>query len=185
MTRAPIRALSFEARRNAAKGPAMSTPIRRAARKKNNSPGETPRPAAVARGHGEAGLRALGVLLAIGSTGFAAHMIANSDRTPQIAGIEHLAIYARPTRSAMRRVDPTATGVDPTPVGAIAESGEPLAGFTLLQASDGAAVVETPGGRRVTLGVGERLEGLGRILAIEKRGQRWVLAAQKGVVLGR
>jgi hypothetical protein len=163
----------------------MSTPIHRGARKQSSSRGETPRPAPVARGHGEAGLRALGVLLAIGSTGFAAHMIANSDRTPQIAGIEHLAIYARPTRSAMRRVDPTAAGVDPTPVGAIAESGERLAGFTLLQANSGAALVETPGGRRVMLGVGEKLDGLGRVLAIEKRGQHWVLAAQKGVVLGR
>lgn len=78
-------------------------------------------------GGAESAMRIVGLVLAIGAAAFASHMISDTDRVPQFAGLEHLSIYSKPTRSSARRVETerqTASlrnpAIDYAPVGAIA-----------------------------------------------------------------
>lgn len=145
-----------------------------------------PRPPA--REFGETAVRAVGVALAIGSTAFAAFMISDAERKPQFAGIEHLAIYSRPTVIAAQRaqtqVADQRSKVDYTPVGSIAEQQEPtIPGFLLLEVRSGAALVQTPNSI-VRVSPGDVLAGLGRITSFERRGEKWVVVTQSGIVVG-
>ena len=142
-------------------------------------------------GHAEATLRLFGLALAIGATAFASHMIADTDRRPQFAGLEHLSIFSKPTRSAARRVEKdgrTAAvrgpGIDYTPVGAVSRSNieRSSSGFVLVEATPDFAILQTPRGGRVRVSRGDTLEGLGRVYAIERRGGQWVVVTSNGVI---
>lgn len=142
---------------------------------------------------GEMVLRSVGVALAVASTAFAAYMIADVERQPQFAGLEHLAIYARPNTSAGVRRSQTQIAavadqqskVDYTPVGSISEQhqDQPVPGFVLLGVRSGTAVIRSKTSV-VRVARGDVVEGLGRIVSIERRGGKWVVLTTSGLVIG-
>ena len=136
-----------------------------------------------------------GVALAAASTAFALHMISNSDRTPEINGIEHLAIYSRPTRPvraasndiaisrANKRSD--APEIDYTPVGAIqARSSQfSLSTLTVVKANAAHVSVRLPDGKVAEFDKGDIIAGAGRILEISSIDGRWAVTTEKGEIL--
>lgn len=130
-------------------------------------------------------LRATGVALAGGSLTFAAHMTADPDRKPQIVGVEHLAIYAKPATSAARRAQLEArAGVDYTPVGSTRSAfpDSNLVGFDLIEAASGRATIRTPQGRVTRVSSGAKLAGVGEIVSIHQRNGKWVVVTQAGLI---
>ncbi|WP_159725952.1 hypothetical protein [Methylosinus sp. Ce-a6] len=138
---------------------------------------------------GEAAVRTVGVGLAVVSTAFAAYMISDAERQPQFAGLEHLAIYSRPTAIAAKRMQTQIADqrgkVDFTPVGSIGESQSEagVPGFSLLSVRAGVALLQTPKAI-VKVSPGDLVEGLGRVTALERRGEKWALVTTGGVIIG-
>lgn len=139
---------------------------------------------------GETLVRSAGVVLAVASTGFAAYMIADTERQPQFAGLEHLAIYARPNMSAATRRTQTQLAadqqnkVDYTPVGSISEprQEQPVPGFVLLGVNSGTALVRAPTAI-IRVAQGDIVQGLGRVVSIERRGDKWVVVTPSGLIV--
>ena len=158
-------------------------------------------------------LGASGVVIACCSLAFAGYMLADKDRPPRIAGMEYLSIFARPSHSpatapplkapvvAEAMNQRAAQSIDPTPTGSIldqAASGRPVNliltpmrdadpkassfPYRILDVSNGEALIANRTGfRRVR--AGDVLSDLGRVDAIEKRGDHWVLLVQNGAAL--
>ncbi|MGO9758601.1 MAG: hypothetical protein ACLPNY_18525 [Roseiarcus sp.] len=158
-------------------------------------------------------LGASGVVIACSSLAFAGYMLADKDRPPRIAGMEYLSIFARPSHSAApaapieapvmaQAANPPATqAIDPTPTGSIldqAASGRPVnlvltpmrtidaraapSSYSILDVANGQALVASESdARRVK--VGDVVPDFGRINAIEKRGDHWVVLIQNGAPL--
>ena len=158
-------------------------------------------------------LAASGVAIACSTLAFAGYMVADTSRQPRIAGIEYLSIFARPSHSpviaAQREApvvaeasnQPAAPSIDPTPTGSILEraaSGQPVnliltpirdvasmapsSPYKILDVSRGEALIASQiGSRRVR--AGDIVPELGRVDAIERRGDHWVLLTQHGVAL--
>lgn len=158
-------------------------------------------------------LAASGVAIACSSLAFAGYMLADSDRPPRIAGMEYLSIFARPSHSLVTAArlkapvvaeatnQPAPQSIDPTPTGSIldkAASGRPVnliltpmrnidpkppsSPYRLLNVSNGEALIASQSGfHRVR--AGDILPDLGRVNAIEKRGDHWVLLTQNGSAL--
>lgn len=130
-------------------------------------------------------LRMTGVSLAVGSIAFATHMMSNPSHPPRVTGIEHLAIYAKPSNRAAARMQQTpAQGIDTMPVGAIAR-GKPsavLSSYEVLDASAEWAVVRLPEGRIARVARGGRIAGLGGVIAIERRIGGWALLTESGLI---
>jgi hypothetical protein len=142
-------------------------------------------------GHAEASLRLFGLVLAMGAAAFASHMILDTDRRPQFAGLEHLSIFSKPTRFAARRMEKDGQiaavrgpGIDYTPVGVVSRSNieRSSSGFVVVEATPDFAILQTPRGGRVRVSRGDALEGLGRVYAIERRGGQWVVVTSNGVI---
>jgi hypothetical protein len=155
-----------------------------------------------------------GVLIAVSSLAFAGYMFNDAHRQPQIAGMQYLGIFARPTHSAaVAAAEPSAEpatqeapakvaaqAIDPTPTGSIRNedlaapinplwrpSGDidprqPPSSYKLLDVANGEALIQSDVGFR-HVRVGDRLPDLGRVNAIEKRGDHWVLTTQTGAAL--
>ncbi|MGJ0508743.1 MAG: hypothetical protein ACR652_16775 [Methylocystis sp.] len=137
----------------------------------------------------DAGLKLTGVALAGGSVALAAHMMSRSGDPPRITGLEHLAIYARPSnhmRGAPSSSAPSAPrqGIDDMPVGSIGKSSTSavLAGYEILDAAPEWALLRLPGGRIARVPRGGRIVGLGAVLDIERRSGKWTLVTQNGVI---
>lgn len=133
----------------------------------------------------DAGVKATGVMLAGGSLAFATQMIIAPDHEPKIAGIEHLAIYARPlTRAAVRDARPPDPAIDYTPIGATPRKRDDavLSGYQLLDASPGIAVIRLPEGRIMRVSPGSRLARLGRVTSIDHGGGAWRVVTESGVL---
>lgn len=158
-------------------------------------------------------LAASGVAIACSTLAFAAYMVSDSDRPPRIAGMEYLSIFARPSHppvttaqreppvAAEAANQPAAPSIDPTPTGSILEraaSGRPInliltpirevdsrappSPYRILDVSKGEALIANQtGSRRVR--AGDIVPDLGRVNAIEKRGDHWVLLIQNGAML--
>jgi hypothetical protein len=180
-------------------------------------PGRLPRAAPVAaaapRSQVDRALAAFGVLIALSSLGFAGYMVSDVDRPTRIAGMEYLAIFARPSHSTAppdervralaelgQRNAPTAS-IDATPTGSIS----PLAAGSVRPSgvvpAGGAADAKSPsiafrllyvangeGLLQTDVGIlhvkaGDVLPTLGRIESIEKVGERWVMVSQNGAAL--
>ena len=157
-------------------------------------------------------IAALGVAIACSTLAFAGYMVADNDRPPRIAGMEYLSIFARPSRAPVataRREAPAATEasnqptplIDPTPTGSIldragsgqavnlaptsirdVESQTPPLPYRVLDVSQGEALIATQAGSR-RVRAGDIVPDLGRINAIEKRGDHWILLIQNGAAL--
>jgi hypothetical protein len=143
---------------------------------------------------GEFVLRSVGLVLAIVSTGFAAHMISDSERRPEISGMEHLSIFNKPSIIASRR---TRSGggaiahrdgeIDFSPVGSVSrfDPTSPLPGFNVVKASADSALIRGPRGALFQVVKGDLLAGIGRVDAIERRGGRWVVVTPNGLIVER
>jgi hypothetical protein len=148
---------------------------------------EPPRPHAL--DVGETVVRSLGVGMAVASTAFAAYMIADVDRKPEFAGLEHLSIYSRPAMMAARRaqtqVADSRSKVDFTPVGSIGDTkDEPtLPGYAMLEMRGGSALIQTPNAI-IRISPGDVVAGLGRITSFERRGEKWVVVTPSGIIAG-
>ena len=156
---------------------------------RNKSPAQRPslalnRPV---RERGEMVVQSLGLVLATVSATFATYMISNTDREPEFAGLEHLAIFSRPasSRVAARLIaSREQQEVDFTPVGSISGRGRKSSGqgFDLLGFSSGKAVIQGPGTKISLVSQGDIIEGLGRVIAIERRGEKWVVVTSGGLI---
>jgi hypothetical protein len=136
-------------------------------------------------------VQSLGIILAVASTSFASYMISNSEREPQFPGLEHLAIFSRPAM-APRRFE-SAGGriaksepyeVDYTPVGSTPSSrqNQLAPGFNLLGVSSGRAIIQ--GNEKIIrVSQGDMIDGLGRIIAIERRREGWVVVTRGGLIV--
>ena len=158
-------------------------------------------------------LGASGVVIACSSLAFAGYMLADKDRPPRIAGMEYLSIFARPSHSvataapieapvvAQATNQPAVPEIDPTPTGSIldqAASGRPVnliltpvrnieaktasSPYAIVSVSNGQALIANQAGAR-RVRAGDVLPDFGRINAIEKRGDHWVLLMQNGAPL--
>jgi hypothetical protein len=130
--------------------------------------------------------------MAIASTAFAAHMIADGDRRPEFAGVEYLSIFKRPAVIASgagnaRSVAET-VAVDQSPVGSIArtESGGATSAashYHVRRASANSALLVTPD-RALRVKKGDRIADLGLIVSIEPRNGKWIVVTQGGEIIG-
>jgi hypothetical protein len=158
-------------------------------------------------------LAASGVGIALSSLVFAGYMLSDADRPPRIAGMEYLSVFAKPNHSLLAEqgmappaavaaaINLAAKAIDPTPTGSIADknvSGRPVnliltpirdldarsaaSGYKLLDVVNGEALVQSDIGFR-HVRIGDTLPDLGRVNAIEKRGDHWVLTTQNGPAL--
>lgn len=128
------------------------------------------------------GLRLFGLSLAGGSVMFAAHMLGQPERKPDIYGMEHLAIYAKPAAPTTQAA--SGANIDYTPTGATKSAVDSEAPLEILDASPTAATLRTTRGvKRVA--PGDRLGRLGRIVSIELQNGKWAVVAQAGVVRAR
>ncbi|MGA2042659.1 MAG: hypothetical protein ABSG83_04735 [Roseiarcus sp.] len=168
--------------------------------------------AIVPRSRVDLALAGFGVLIALSSLGFAGYMVSDIDRPTRVAGMEYLAIFARPSRSptpsdarvgalsAPGARDPSERALDRTPTGSIPDraGAGPVAdgvappalaagsaaapAFKLLYVSEGEGLLQTDVGL-LHVKAGDVLPRLGRIESIEKVGQRWVLLSENGAAL--
>ena len=137
-----------------------------------------------------------GIGLAGTSAAFAAYMIAYSDGSPRINAADKLAIFAQPASvpytGGYPRSDRPA-GLDMMPVGTLrpraasVPAAAPVetvaAGFHMRGYSQGEALVQGPEGF-VTVRVGDMIDGLGRVTAIQGRGRSLVVITTGGVIPG-
>jgi hypothetical protein len=141
-----------------------------------------------------------GVLTAVISASFATYMVSSDHPHPMFGGVEHLMIFAQPSRdypgAAIARatspigqpgIDYTVTGTIPAKPSASSEtplSGLPepiLSTYVLHEVRDGVAIVA--GGDDVyRIERGSILPGVGRVLAIEQRGGKWVVVTSQGLI---
>ncbi|MGB8279262.1 MAG: hypothetical protein WCF20_15200 [Methylovirgula sp.] len=146
-----------------------------------------------------------GVLTAVASASFATYMVTTDHPHPMFGGVEHLMIFAQPSRSSslplIARGPATADdqGVDFAATGAIPEESKPPApppytlpavnshqeeivkDFTLRGVSGNVAVVEGADGiYRVE--PGSMLPGGSRVLSIEWRQGKFVVVTTQGII---
>ncbi len=95
---------------------------------------------------------------------------------------------------AKASVKPAAKVVAPTPASAAtpggasvkaADAAKPIGDYTVREVQDGIALVQGRAGGLYEVGPGDRLPGVGRVLAVEKIGQKWVVATESGRIDGQ
>jgi hypothetical protein len=124
-----------------------------------------------------------GVATAASAVGFAGYVMLSGDHEPHINGMEYLAIFAQPNRSAHAPDKNDAAKVDDTPVGAIPrEIKDNVAGYWLVGAQPQFAWLRD-GNRIFSVHPGDEVPRLGRVAAIEQRDGRWTLVDDKGAAL--
>jgi len=139
---------------------------------------------------GELALRGVMLALAVGSTAFAASMIGAGDQEPYFAGIEHLRIFAQPTtvlaqkqkKENLALAAASRNGVDYTPVGAVEAAPAPLAGYEVVRADVGSAVIRNPRGAAVRVLKGDVLADAGKIVGIVRQDKHWVVVTSRGYI---
>jgi hypothetical protein len=130
-------------------------------------------------------LRGAGAALAAASLAFAYQELSALNEAPRIAGIEHLAIYARPSsRVAQIEKRDERPGIDYTPVGATRRRapGAVLGAYEIIEASPEAALIRLPEGRILRVAPGDRIAGLGDVLSIRQTSEKWIVNTQSGAI---
>lgn len=131
----------------------------------------------------DAGLKLTSLALAGASLAFAISMTVSPPSRPQIHGMEHLSIYARPTRRSWETKTAGAPSIDYRPVGSLRKSAAPpLTGYEILRAAPEGATLRTPEGRVARVSRGSRIAGLGLVLTIERQGTDWMIRTEAGVI---
>ncbi len=144
-----------------------------------------------------------GVLTAVVSASFAAYMVSTDHPHPMFGGIEHLMIFAQPSHGLPRTMVAEAPapvaiaqpGIDYTITGAIPQNSapsigapvtdlpEPIVGsYVLHDVHDGAAIVVARNDDVYQVERGSILPGVGRVLAISRRGGKWVVVTAQGLI---
>jgi hypothetical protein len=108
------------------------------------------------------------------------------------------AISAKPpapataSNDAKASVKPAAKVLPPAPAaiagGAYAKAADaarPIGDYTVREVQDGIALVQGRAGGLYEVGPGDRLPGAGRVLAVEKIGQKWVVVTESGRIDGQ
>ncbi|HLH10394.1 MAG TPA: hypothetical protein VKV77_00785 [Methylovirgula sp.] len=130
-----------------------------------------------------------GICAAVVSASFATYMVSTDHPHPMFGGIEHLMIFAEPNNYGRRPaseqadIDYTATGAIPAkPSVQASDLPEPIIGtYVLREAQDGAAIV-VAGDDVYRIRRGSLLPGVGEVLAIEKRRDKWVVVTPRGLI---
>jgi hypothetical protein len=145
----------------------------------------------------ELGIRVASLALAGGSMTFAAVMIADQDRQPRVSGVEYLSIFSKPALLAQQRqqqqqeqmqvaASAKAPEIDYTPIGTVPDekrNATPITTFRLVDASGDSALIRGPRGGMLRVWKGDVVDGVGRVVAIEKRGDRWAVVTTNGVIM--
>lgn len=114
---------------------------------------------------------------------FALSMTVSPPSRPQIHGMEHLSIYARPARRSWETRTAVAPSIDYRPVGSLRKNAPPpLTGYEILHAAPEGATLRTPEGRVTRVARGSRVAGLGLVLSIERQGTDWVIKTEAGAI---
>lgn len=66
-----------------------------------------------------------------------------------------------------------------------ADAARPIGDYTVREVQDGIALVQGRAGGLYEVGPGDRLPGAGRVLAVEKIGQKWVVVTESGRIDGQ
>ena len=66
-----------------------------------------------------------------------------------------------------------------------AEAARPIGDYTVREVQDGIALVQGRAGGLYEVGPGDRLPGAGRVLAVEKIGQKWFVVTESGRIDGQ
>ncbi len=146
-----------------------------------------------------------GIFTAVVSASFATYMVSTDHPHPMFGGIEHLMIFAQPSRGyapaeiardtapvAQPGIDYTATGAIPS---ATTEADAPstvraliperiIETYVLREVHDGIAII-TEGDSVFQVKLGMILPNVGKVLAIEKRGGKWVIVTPQGLITDR
>ncbi len=141
-------------------------------------------------------LKAVGLACAAGSLWFAVFMFTHQDGGPRIYAMQDFAFFAQPNRvkavdAAVRaaaaegrsRGPKRAISIDMTPVGAVSTRPEARVpperrNVRVVELNDDNALLESENGfRRVR--VGDEAPEIGRIIAIRRMGDYWVVVASR------
>ncbi len=130
----------------------------------------------------------------------AAQIEARLEKNDKSMGRLEAAISAKPSvpstagNDAKASVKPAAKVVAPTPASAAtaggasvkaADAAKPIGDYTVREVQDGIALVQGRAGGLYEVGPGDRLPGVGRVLAVEKIGQKWVVVTESGRIDGQ
>ena len=66
-----------------------------------------------------------------------------------------------------------------------ADAAKPIGDYTVREVQDGIALVQGRAGGLYEVGPGDRLPGVGKVLAVEKIGQKWVVVTESGRIDGQ
>jgi hypothetical protein len=144
----------------------------------------------------DAGLVGAGVMAAVGSAAFAGFMLMQGDHTPRVNGMEYLAIFGQPSGGsknfapaapgpapsevASAPAAPSATAIDPAPLGAIEPAPKSAApDYELVAAGFDHAWVRS-GARILSVKPGDTIPDLGRVGAIAWNEGHWTLIGEDG-----
>jgi len=146
----------------------------------------------------ELGIRVASLALAGGSMTFAAVMIADSERQPRVSGVEYLSIFSKPALLAQQRVQqqqdevqiaaaaaPKAPEIDYTPIGAVPDAKRAdtaIPGYRLMEATSESALIRSPRGSVIRVWKGDIVDGVGRVISIERRGDGWSVVTTNGQI---
>jgi len=119
------------------------------------------------------------IATAAGSVAFAGYMtLTVGERGPLIYGMDHLAIFAQPSRGLSH--DDSSQSVDATPVGALPPNvKDHVEGYSLVGAQSDFAWLRN-GNKIFAVHIGDDVPNLGRVASIELRDGRWMLVDIKG-----
>jgi hypothetical protein len=121
---------------------------------------------------------------------------------PTFNGLEHLMIFAQPSYQDPASVADAAPpadrkGIDYIATGTIHAAGAsappppagfdvPLvSGYTLHYVRDGEALIVGRDDAVYRVGLGTMVPGVGRVIAIERRGDQWVVVTPRGLIVAR
>ena len=128
----------------------------------------------------------------------AAQIEAKLERNDKSMGRLEAAISAKPpapataSNDAKASVKPAAKVAPPAPPAAAggayaktAGAARPIGEYSVREVQDGIALVQGRAGGLFEVGPGDRLPGVGRVLGVEKIGQKWVVVTESGRIDGQ
>ena len=113
---------------------------------------------------------------------------------PAATGSAKPPVPATASNDAKAGVKPTAKVAAPAPAPAAtagganakaADAAKPIGDYTVREVQDGIALVQGRAGGLYEVGPGDRLPGAGKVLAVEKIGQKWVVVTESGRIDGQ
>ena len=123
------------------------------------------------------------------ASNIAAQIEARLEKNDKSMGRLEAAISAKPpvpataSNDAKTSVKPVARVVAPAPAPALsatAGGAKPIGDYMVREVQDGIALVQGRAGGLYEVGPGDRLPGAGRVLAVERIGQKWVVVTESG-----